>query len=85
MLDASQENPKAQYDILLRELEAYNPELLGKPKIVVLNKADLVEPSVIDHLKNAFPTDVVLLAISALMQENLQSLKDLLSKQIAPR
>ena len=85
VLDASQEAPKAQYDILLRELEAYNPELLGKPKIVVLNKADLVESSVIDHLKKEFPTDVALVAISALMQENLQSLKDLLSKQIAPR
>jgi GTP-binding protein len=79
VLDASQEAPKAQYDILIKELEAYNPELLTKPKIVVLNKADLVEEETISALSSLFPTEVQTVVISALMKENLDSLKQLLS------
>jgi GTP-binding protein len=79
VLDASQEAPKAQYDILLKELEAYNPELLTKPKIVVLNKVDLVDEETISLLTSLFPTDVKTVVISALMKENLDSLKQLLS------
>jgi GTP-binding protein len=79
VLDASQEAPKAQYDILIKELEAYNPELLTKPKIVVLNKADLVEEETILALSSLFPTEVQTVVISALMKENLDSLKQLLS------
>ncbi len=79
VLDASQEAPKAQYDILIKELEAYNPELLTKPKIVVLNKADLVEEETICAISSLFPTEVQTVVISALMKENLDSLKQLLS------
>lgn len=79
VLDASQEAPRAQYDILVKELEAYNPELLTKPKIVVLNKADLVEEETICELSSSFPTEVQTVVISALMKENLDSLKQLLS------
>ena len=34
-------HPVTDYEILMRELEAYSPEMLDKPKVLVLTKADL--------------------------------------------
>jgi GTP-binding protein len=79
VLDASHEAPRAQYDVLIKELEAYNPELLAKPKIVVLNKADLITHEAMQEALSSFPTEVNTVVISALMKENLDSLKQLLS------
>ncbi|MFZ4773621.1 MAG: GTPase ObgE [Chlamydiia bacterium] len=80
VLDSSQENPKNQYEILVRELEAYNPELLRKPKIVVLNKADLVDSSDMETIVSSFPAEVKAFPISALLSENLDSVKELLAR-----
>jgi GTP-binding protein len=79
VLDASHEAPRAQYDVLIKELEAYNPELLTKPKIVVLNKADLITQEAMQEALSSFPNEVHTVVISALMKENLDSLKQLLS------
>lgn len=79
VLDASHEAPRAQYDVLIKELEAYNPELLSKPKVVVLNKADLITQEAMQEALSSFPNEVHTVVISALMKENLDSLKQLLS------
>lgn len=79
VLDASHEAPRAQYDVLIKELEAYNPELLTKPKIVVLNKVDLITQEAMQEALSSFPNEVHTVVISALMKENLDSLKQLLS------
>ncbi len=80
VLDSSQEEPKKQYEVLLRELETYNPELLAKPKIVVLNKADLIEPEAMDSLKGQFLGIANTFPISALHKLNLNELKACLSQ-----
>lgn len=36
-------NPYADFQIILQELKKYDPELLKKPQIVALNKADLMQ------------------------------------------
>ncbi len=43
LLDASGidgRDPVSDYDVLLKEIEAYNPEILDKPRLIVLNKID---------------------------------------------
>jgi GTP-binding protein len=40
---AADEEPAAAYQTLLAELGSYNPELLARPRIVVVNKMDLVK------------------------------------------
>lgn len=42
-------DPFEDYQILLRELQSYDPELLKKPRAVVLNKIDL--PDACEHTK----------------------------------
>lgn len=43
VLDASQE-PRATLELLRSELRSYDPELLSRPSVIALNKADLLEP-----------------------------------------
>jgi len=42
VLDASRD-PKRQFDILVQEINKFNPNILDKRKLIVLNKIDLVE------------------------------------------
>lgn len=42
-------SPAAQLEVLLRELEAYQPELLDRPRVVVRTKADLMPADSIDE------------------------------------
>jgi GTPase len=43
ILECTSENPKTQLNMLKAELGLYDPELLEKPSIVVLNKMDLLD------------------------------------------
>lgn len=68
VLDASQD-PEHDLLILQNELKAYNPELLNKPHLVILNKIDLAET--LPDIKGALP-------ISALTGKGIDTLKDFL-------
>mgnify|MGYP006274066385 FL=1 len=67
------------YATLLRELEAYKPALLRKPRVVALSKIDTLAPDeralLPDIVANAFPDDVELYPISAVAQIGLDRLK----------
>ena len=43
LLDATSGDPKADYTILLNELEQFNGDLLTRPRIIVLTKADTID------------------------------------------
>ncbi len=66
------------YDILLRELEAYNPELLHKPRILALTKADLIDEELEGEMKALLPGDVPHVFISSVTGRGLERLKDML-------
>ena len=44
LLDASGEDPAGELDLLRRELRLHQAELLKRPSLVMLNKADLIPP-----------------------------------------
>jgi GTP-binding protein len=44
LLDVANPAPARDLDTLLREVVSYSPRLLGKPRVVVLTKADLLPP-----------------------------------------
>lgn len=53
VLDASGidgRDPWSDYEVLLNEIKQYNPELLKRPSLVVLNKVDTEESA--EHIKN---------------------------------
>ncbi len=72
MLDASGidgRNPSDDFAVLKKEIEAYNPDILRKPILVVLNKIDDNES--LKHIEN-FSEDAI--KMSALTGEGLETL-----------
>lgn len=69
-------NPKEQYETLIREISTYDPNLTNKPKIIVVNKVDLL-----DSLPE-LPFEY--LPISARTGEGLDRLKEVLMRTVCP-
>ena len=73
---------RAEYDILLNELEQYNEELMHKPRILAITKMDIMGDEMVDLLKEELPEGVPAIFVSAVAQKGLMELKDLLWKTI---
>ncbi len=66
----------AEYQILLNELKAFNPELLHKKRLLAITKADMLDDQMMREMKLLLPKDVPALFISAVAQVNIDVLKD---------
>jgi len=80
LIPADSDDHKKEFDILVNELEKYNPELLNKKFIIAISKSDMLD----DELKNAIakelPADIPHLFISSITNKGLVELKDSLWK-----
>jgi len=74
MVDVSGADVRGDYDVLLHELGAYAPDLLVRPRLVVLNKTDLVSASEVDAARALLPESETLVAISAATRAGLRPL-----------
>lgn len=72
---------KEEYQILLNELEQYNPELMQKPRVLAISKSDMLDEELMDELKMELP-DLPFIFISSVAQKGLVELKDLLWKEV---
>ena len=70
-----------QYHVLLRELEMFNPELLDKTRLLAITKSDLADQELREAMAKDLP-DIPYVFISAVTQENLDALKDMIWKAI---
>ena len=73
---------KEEYEILLRELQEYNPELAHKPRVLAVTKGDMLDKELQDEMSKELPEGVPSLFISSVAQKGLDELKDLLWKEI---
>ena len=71
-----------QYDILLAELEKYNPELLMKKRILAVTKADLADEEIIADICPKMPTDLPVVFISSFSKSGIKDLIHQLWKQL---
>ena len=76
MIPADAEDHLKAYHILLNELEMYNPELLDKPRLLVVTKSDLLDEDLKQWIRAEFPAELNPLFISAVAQQGLTELKD---------
>ncbi len=67
-----------EYNILLKELEAYNAELMQKPRVLTITKADVLDAELEQEMMKTVPKDIKVIFISSIAQKNLQELKDAL-------
>lgn len=73
---------KEEFDILLRELNEYNPELMHKPRVLAITKSDMLDEELQAEMKKELPADIPAVFISSVAQKNLDQLKDLLWAEI---
>ena len=70
-----------EYNILLHELQEYNPELMQKPRILAITKSDMLDEELMSEMKIDLPP-IPAVFISSVAQKGLTELKDLLWKAI---
>lgn len=86
LVPIDEEDAAACYATLLAELEAFNEDLLRKPRLVALSKLDLVPAGEQVHrvaeATAGFPDDVDVVAISSVARTGLEDLKRTLWERI---
>jgi len=73
---------REEYEILKRELELYNPELMQKPHVLAVTKSDMLDEELTEEMRKDLPTHLPTIFISAVAQKHITELKDLLWKAI---
>lgn len=76
MIPASSENIRKDFDILLNELEQYNPELIDKQRVLAVTKCDLLDTEQLRKLKKRKFPEVPVVFISSHTGQGIAELKD---------
>ena len=82
MVPADADDIKAQYDILVGELERFNPQLADKPRVLAISKSDMLDEELMKEIEATLPEGVPHIFISAVTGMGLTELKDMLWAEI---
>jgi GTP-binding protein len=82
MVPADSDDIAKEYEILLGELQKYNPELLDKDRILAVSKSDMLDEELKEEIAKELPKDLPSLFISSVAQEGLIELKDLIWQKL---
>ena len=78
MIPADSNNIVQSYNVLLNELEKYNPELLDKSRLIAISKSDLLDSELEEEIASELvkSVNVPFVFISSISNEGLSKLKD---------
>lgn len=82
MIPADSNDHKKEFDILLNELEEYNPELLNKQFVIAISKSDMLDEELKSAIRAELPKEIPSIYISSLTGHGLSELKDTLWKAL---
>ena len=82
MIPADSSDIKEEYYILLKELQKFNPQLLGKERILAISKSDMLDDELEGEIKKHLPRKVPHIFISSHTGKGIKELKDLLWKTL---
>lgn len=82
MVPADADDIMKEYQILLGELNKYNPELMDKNRVLAITKSDLLDEELETAIEEELDLDIPYLFISSVTQTGITELKDLLWKQL---
>ena len=85
MVPVITEDIKKEYEILLAELEKYNPQLLTKARILAISKCDIADPELdLDQLtkKLSEELEIPVITFSSASGTGLTELKDMLWEEL---
>lgn len=78
LIPADSNDHRKEFDILLKELENYNEELLHKQFVIGVSKSDMLDDELKAAIKEELPKDLPVLFFSSVTRQGLPQLKDLL-------
>lgn len=78
LIPADSDDHAKEYDVLLNELEQFNPELLNKQRILAISKSDMLDDELKEEIADILPEDIPHLFISSVANQNITELKDML-------
>jgi GTPase len=79
VLDAADPQATDNFEVILNELRLYNEELVQRARILVLNKADLLDREEIDHLEKYFhDLGYRVMTISGLTGDGVPALREVI-------
>lgn len=78
MIPADSNNIENEYNILLGELQKYNPQLINKQRILAISKCDMLDEELIEQMKAELPQGIDSVFISSVSGLNIDVLKDLI-------
>ncbi len=83
MIPADADNIRKEYEILLGELERFNPDLVDKGRVLAITKCDMLDDELIDEMRHGeLPDGVETVFISSVTGMGLTELKDVLWRTI---
>lgn len=82
LVPADADDIASEYNILLKELEIYNPQLLDKDRLLAISKADMLDEELLREVEKTIPKEVKCIFFSSVAQQGLAQLKDLIWAQL---
>lgn len=78
MVPGDSDDIRKEYEILLKEVGTFNPQLMDKQRVLAVTKSDLLDEELTELLSEDLPDDLPVVFISAVAQNGLTELKDVL-------
>jgi GTP-binding protein len=82
LIPADSDDHKKEFEILLQELEKYNPELLQKQFLIAVSKSEMLDAELMKAVEKELPKKIPHVFVSAFTEKGLIELKDLLWKTL---
>lgn len=82
LVPADADDIAREYEILLKELREFNPDLEIKNRVLAISKSDMLDDELREEIEKTLPQGVPHLFISAVTGQGLTELKDILWREI---
>ena len=82
MIPAESKDIQKEYEILLNELNKYNPELMDKQRVLAVSKSDLLDDELMREIKKELSVDIPMVFISSVSGMGIDELKDVLWEEL---
>ena len=82
MIPVDSEDINKEYEILLHELEQFNPQMLDKHRVLAITKCDIIDEEMVMDIASQIKINIPTVFISAVAQYGLDKLKDTLWEEL---
>jgi len=83
LIPADSNDHRREFEVLMNELEEYNPELLDKQIIIAVSKSEMLDDELKEAIAETLPADIPHVFVSSLANQGLVELKDMLWHALA--